>query len=323
MFQVDLSLAVLYPSSLMSVSEYRSPKSAARAIEARGGAVLFHGDCLDLLKALPDNSVQLSVTSPPYCMGKEYEISNSVEDFISAHKVIMPEVVRLTKEGGSVCWQVGYHVKGQVVFPLDYAVFSIMQAFPDMVLRGRVIWTFGHGLHTTTRFSGRHETILWFSKGTDYYFDLDAVRVPQKYPGKRHYKGPRKGEFSGNPKGKNPGDVWEIPNVKCNHIEKLDHPCQFPVGLADRLVRALSPEQSLVLDPFMGSCSTGVAAVSNGRRFAGAEIDSKYFGLARNRLRAAAKGVVRMRPADKPIHVPSSNDAVARRPEHFVEASDD
>ncbi len=74
---------------------------------------------------------------------------------------------------------------------------------PTLLLRNRVVWTFGHGLHSPTRFSGRHETILWFTKGDNYTFNLDAVRVPQKYPGKRHYKGLKKGKFSGNPLGKN------------------------------------------------------------------------------------------------------------------------
>ena len=171
----------------------------------------------------------------------------------------------------------------QSVYPLDYAVFAILKDIEGMVLRNRIIWTFGHGLHPSHRFSGRHETILWFTKGKEFSFDLDAVRVPQKYPGKRHYKGPNKGEFSGNPKGKNPGDVWEIPNVKGSHIEKLDHPCQFPIGLADRLVRALCPKDGIVFDPFMGSSSTGVGAITNSRRFLGAEINEKYGELAYDR----------------------------------------
>src|ERR1041384_3300304 len=91
---------------------------------------------------------------------------------------------------------------------------------------------------------------LRYSKGRRYRFDLNAVRVPQKYPGKKHYKGPKKGKLSGNPKGKNPSDVWEIPNVKSRHVEKTKHPCQFPVALVQRLVRALTLPGSLVVDPF-------------------------------------------------------------------------
>ena len=123
-------------------------------------------------------------------------------------------------------------------------------------MRNRIIWTFGHGLNSVRRFSGRHETILWSTKGDSLEFNLDEVRVPQKYAGKRAYKGPHKGELSGNPLGKNPSDVWEIPNVKAKHIEKTEHPCQFPVAIPQRLIKALTHENALILDPFMGSGTT-------------------------------------------------------------------
>ena len=113
--------------------------------------------------------------------------------------------------------------------------------------------------------------------------------------------------------------MWEIPNVKGNHIEKLDHPCQFPVGLAERLVRALCPKDGIVFDPFMGSSSTGVGAITNNRRFLGAEINEKYAKLAHDRLVKAYRGTAPIRPADRPIYVATSGDAVARRPQHFVE----
>jgi adenine-specific DNA-methyltransferase len=143
------------------------------------------------------------------------------------------------------------------------------------------------------------------------------VRVPQKYPGKRHYKGPAKGEFSGNPLGKNPGDVWDIPNVKGNHIEKVNHPCQFPVALVQRLVRALCPPNGVLLDPYMGSGSAGVAALAENRRFIGIELDRKYFKLASTRLKAAAEGKALFRPIERPIFTPDPRSEVATIPPHF------
>ncbi|HTC46795.1 MAG TPA: site-specific DNA-methyltransferase [Candidatus Aquilonibacter sp.] len=303
----------------MNVVAQKSVDVALRAWQDQEPTVVFSGDCMDLLRSVPDGSISLTITSPPYCMGKEYETSNSISDFIAAHKLILPQIVRVTRDGGSICWQVGYHVEDGRCEPLDYLVFDILRALPGINLRNRIMWTFGHGLHSQRRFSGRHETVLWFTKGNNYYFDLDAVRVPQKYPGKRHYKGAHRGEFSGNPKGKNPSDVWEIPNVKANHIEKTGHPCQFPVGLAERLVRGLCPKDGLVFDPYMGSASTGVAAVINGRRFLGAETEEKYVALACDRLSMACAGTVQYRPVNQPIHVPSGHEAVARRPAHFVE----
>jgi adenine-specific DNA-methyltransferase len=247
-------------------------------------------------------------------MGKEYEGTDRVEDFFEAHERLLPEICRVTAPGGSICWQVGYHVKNSEITPLDYLVHSIMGQIPEMVLRNRIIWTYGHGLHCANRFSGRHEMILWYSKGKNSVFNLNAVRVPQKYPGKRHYKGPRKGKYSGNPLGKNPSDVWEIPNVKANHVEKTAHPCQFPVALALRLVKALTRKGDSVLDPFMGSGTTGVAAILEGRSFFGAEIMRRYHTIANRRCQDAAAGKVRFRPPELSIYVPDPASAVARRP---------
>ncbi len=304
----------------MAVEIFTSARGATRSIASGSSSVLFSGDCMELIKALPDGCVDVTITSPPYCMGKEYEKSRSVGDFIAAHQVLLPEVVRVTRDGGSICWQVGYHVAKQTAYPLDYPIFSILSGIEDMMLRNRIIWTFGFGMHQTSRFSGRHETVLWFTKGRKPFFDLDSVRAPQKYPGKRRYKGPRRGEHSCNPKGKNPGDVWEIPNVKAAHVEKVGHPCQFPVGLADRLVRATCPAGGLVFDPYAGSGSTGIAAIMNGRRFLGAEINRGYTKIAKARLLSAQDGTVRIRPADRPLYIASTGDAVTQRPPHFLEA---
>ncbi len=289
-----------------------------KMIEKPRSFAVFEGDCRELLAQMPNNSVDITISSPPYCIGKVYESeSTTTDDFIKTQKEILPEIIRVTKPGGSICWQTGYHVTDGIAFPLDFAIYEILRDFSEMTLRNRIIWTFGHGLHGTNRFSGRHETILWFTKGRKYKFDLDSIRVPQKYPGKRHYKGEKKGEFSGNPLGKNPGDVWEMPNVKANHVEKTEHPCQFPIALAQRLIRALAPSGGLVFDPFLGAGSTGAAAVIEKRRFLGAELSPTYRAISVNRLEQAKTGKIRYRPADEPVYIPRPNEAVAKRPEHF------
>ena len=197
--------------------------------------VLFAGDCMGLLADVPDESVQLIVTSPPYNLGKEYERKLDLGTYVREQSAVIAECVRVLKPSGSICWQVGNYVQDGEIIPLDTLLY---QVFADLGLkmRNRIVWHFEHGLHCTKRFSGRYETIMWFTKTDDYVFDVDPVRVPQKYPGKRHFKGPRAGQYSGNPLGKNPGDVWAIPNVKSNHVEKTEHPCQFPVELIERLV---------------------------------------------------------------------------------------
>lgn len=286
---------------------------------------LHNGNCIDLLKKLPDECVDLIITSPPYCMGKAYEDSqDNVETFKKLHTDIFNELYRVVKIGGNICWQVGYHVSDKCVVPLDYLVYSIFTSTSaelahPLILRNRIIWTFGHGLNSTNRFSGRHETILWFSKGKPSQFNLDKVRVPQKYPGKRAYKGSHKGELSGNPLGKNPSDVWDIPNVKAMHVEKTIHPCQFPVAIPQRLIKALTPERGLILDPFMGSGTSGVAAIIENRRFVGAEIMPDYYAVAIERITAAANGTAKIRE-DKPVLIPNKNSAVARLPDEFAKA---
>ena len=172
-----------------------------------------------------------------------------------------------------------------------------------MPLRNRIVWKFGHGMHCKRRFSGRYEVVLWYTKKeADYVFNLDAVRIKSKYPGKRYFRGPKKGQYSGNPQGKNPEDVWDIPNVKSHHIEKTDHGRQFPVGLIERLVLALTNDGGLVFDPFAGVGSAGVAAAIHRRRFWGAEIVPHYVSTGRERIEAALRGRARYRPHDKPIY---------------------
>jgi adenine-specific DNA-methyltransferase len=168
-----------------------------------------------------------------------------------------------------------------------------------------LIWHFEHGLHASKRFSGRYETINWFTKTDAYTFNLDPVRVPQKYPQKRYFKGPHQGELSGNPLGKNPSDVWDIPNVKANHVEKTIHPAQFPVELVERLVLSMSNERDWVLDPFMGVGSTLIAAVMHNRRAVGAEIAPEYCQIARDRVDLAQRGELRVRPMERPVYDPN------------------
>jgi adenine-specific DNA-methyltransferase len=251
-------------------------------------------------------------------MGKEYDTSCTIEDFIEIHETLRDELVRVLKRNGSICWQIGHHVRDNVVIPLDAIVYTVFSKAERLKLRNRIVWTFGHGAHCSRRFSGQHETILWYTKGDKYKFALDAVRVPQKYPGKRHHKGSKQGEPSGNPLGKNPGDVWDIPNVKSNHVEKTAHPCQFPVALAQRLVRALSPRRGLVVDPYLGSGSTAVAAILEGRRFSGCDIEAKYIKIAQSRIDDLMAGNLQFRPIDKPIYVPNPNDTVAKTPPEWI-----
>ena len=275
-------------------------------------ATLYLGDCLEFLKQIPDRSIQLIVTSPPYNIGKEYEKKLDIKEYVFQQNKVIDECIRVLKDKGSVCWEVGNYVVSGEIIPLDILLYDCFKN-NGLQLRNRIVWHFGHGLHCSKRFSGRYETILWFTKSDRYIFNLDTVRVPQKYPGKKYFKGPNVGKYSSNPKGKNPSDVWDIPNVKSNHIEKTCHPCQFPVALVQRLILALSNEQDIVFDPFLGVGSTAVAGIINKRKVAGSEIVKKYYDIASKRIKLAHDGRLKIR-TDKPVYVPTDNLSLARNP---------
>lgn len=268
-------------------------------------ATIRREDNLKFMRSLQNESMNLIVTSPPYNIGKEYEKRTPREKYIEDQASCIAEAVRLLAPNGSICWQVGNHVDSGEVFPLDILLYPIFSSH-GLQLRNRIVWTFGHGLHCQKRFSGRHETILWFTKTDDYTFNLDPVRIPSKYPNKKHFKGPNKGELSSNPLGKNPSDVWDIPNVKSNHVEKKDHPCQFPIGLVERLVLALTNEGEKVLDPYLGVGSSAIAALKHGRHAFGCDLDKGYIDIAWERIHQFRAGTLRTRPMNKPVYDPNA-----------------
>lgn len=290
---------------------------------------VINDDALDVLKSTPNGKFDLIITSPPYNIGKEYETKTSIEKYLETQEEIIQQLIRVLSDKGSLCWQVGNFVNKGEIFPLDIYYYQIFKKY-GLKLRNRIIWHFGHGLHASKRFSGRYETILWFTKTDNYIFNLDSVRVPAKYPGKLHFKGPNKGKPSGNPLGKNPSDIWkivikdwenelwDIPNVKSNHPEKTEHPCQFPIELVERCVLALTNEKSWVLDPFAGVGSTIIAAIRNRRNCIGIEKESNYCKISNKRIEDLKEGILRIRPINKPVHKPSKNDKVTRVPKEWM-----
>lgn len=284
----------------MSLALFTADASAADAAAAH----LKCANNLDFMRDLPNGHMKLIVTSPPYNIGKTYERRDPLETYLQQQEVVINACVRLLHERGSICWQVGNHIaKNSEVIPLDILLYPIFKK-AGLTLRNRIVWHFEHGLHCEKRFSGRYETILWFTHQDSYDFHLDAVRVPSKYPGKKHFKGPKAGQLSGNPLGKNPGDLWVIPNVKANHVEKTEHPCQFPVELVERLVLALTGPGDAVFDPYMGAGSAAIAAIKHGRAAYGCDIVPRYVEIARERVAQYEAGVLRTRPMDRAVYDP-------------------
>jgi adenine-specific DNA-methyltransferase len=298
----------------------------------RSQTIYLHSDAKKSLDELikEKKKFKLIMTSPPYNMDKEYEKTQSLETYRGEIEIIIEKLVKLLHDEGSVCWQVGNYInpKTREVIPLDIFYHDLFKKH-NLVLRNRIIWHFEHGLHASQRFSGRYETIMWYTKDNKYTFNLDPIRIPAKYPGKTYYKGVKKGQISGNPKGKNPSDVWkivktewekdiwEIPNVKANHKEKTIHPCQYPIELVERCVLALTNENDWVLDPFAGVGSTLIGAQKNNRNSLGIEKFKKYIKIGEQRLESLKNGNLKVRELGKPIFVPNPNMAVAKKPKHF------
>lgn len=292
-------------------------------------------NALEFCQSLKSGSIKLIITSPPYNIGKEYETKSSIDEYITNLLPMLTEFERILSEDGSICWQTGNFVDNGEIYPLDIYFYPYFKKL-GLHLRNRIIWHFGHGLHCSKRFSGRYETILWFTKSDKYTFNLDDVRIPSKYPGKRYFKGEKKGQISGNPKGKNPEDVWEmtlerliddwdaqiweIPNVKNNHPEKVDHPCQFPVELVERCVLALTNENDIVYDPFSGVGSSLIAALKNNRRAYGTELEQSYVDIGLKRIQKLSENTLQTRPIYQKIWVPTDKDKVAQIPEEWRNA---
>ena len=308
------------------------PITISESLAESAQATLLEGDTLVRLRELSSGSVQLIITSPPYNIGKEYETQVALEHYLKWLGPIAKELYRVLRDGGSVCWQVGNFVDKSEVFPLDIFFYPMFKAL-GLKLRNRIVWHFEHGLHASKRLSGRYETLLWFTKGENYTFNLDPIRVPAKYPGKTNFKpGPEYGKPSGNPLGKNPSDIWKvmiqewevglwnIPNVKANHPEKTIHPCQFPIELVERCVLAFTDEGDLVLDPFTGVASAMLAALKRNRRAIGIDRERRYLEEARRRIEMLASGTLPYRPLGKPVHIPSGKERVSQIPKEWIQA---
>ncbi|MHB8360209.1 MAG: DNA-methyltransferase [Thermoplasmataceae archaeon] len=288
-------------------------------------------DSLEFLRTVPTGSVKLVVTSPPYNIGKVYEERVKLNEYLEYQGKVAKECVRILSDDGNLAWEVGNYVYNKEIFPLDYFFYRIFKEDNGMKMRNRIIWRIGHGLHASLRFSGRYESISWYTKTDRYTFNLDAVRVPQKYPGKTHYRGENYGKPSGNPLGKNPEDVWdvvlqdwesemwEIPNVKSNHPEYTGHPAQFPIELVQRLILALTDENDIVLDPFGGVGSSALAALLLGRKAISVERDQKYTETALQRVMDMLNGTLKIRRIGTKVYVPTGREKVSQVPKEWIE----
>jgi len=249
------------------------------------GFILYKGDSLELLGRLGSElQSELTVTSPPYNIGKEYEHSMPIEDYVRWCSQWMSLLYQSTASQGSFWLNVGYlEVPGKgLSVPIPYLLWD---QSPFYLLQ-EIVWTYGAGVSARKRLSPRNEKWLFYAKDHQHYvFNLDDIRDPNvKYPNQK-----KNGKFRCNPLGKNPSDVWDFPKVTTgkhrSSKERTGHPAQFPLSVLERIVKVSSNNSDLVFDPFAGSCSAGIAASGLGRRFLGFEAREDYCRLAIRRFK--------------------------------------
>lgn len=304
-----LSRGTIYRIALKSGARKTESRILQRHAERRAQQEAFFremldttatADVLDFLAEIPNDSIACHVTSPPYNASKPY-LGSSTADAL--HHVyfhgwlmqIVAEMARTLKPGGVVCLNIG-NTRDQSGdwLPMDVMLFEDLRR-AGLTFQNRVVWTQPHGLTPAERLAGRYETVLIFSKGPMASFNPSTARKPQKFPGKRAYKGPNKGQLSGNPLGAWPTDVWDdISSVRSNHPDRTHgaHPAQFPVALAKRAILLYTMPGDMVCDVFMGSGSTAVASIESGRHFVGADLG--YETLRDKRVAHATPDTVTM-----------------------------
>lgn len=233
-------------------------------------------------------SVDLIVTSPPYNIainygnktskgktikskGKKYKDNLSEIEYRKLLENVFNECKRVIKDTGSIWINIkNRYIDEQIVPP-----FWIQDYFKDMYLKNLIVWNFDWGGSTNKRFAPRYEFVFWFTKNKNSYtFNLDDVKVPALNYRPDRYKSQLK----------NPSDVWRIPMVSGNFIERTGHPAQYPEKLIERIILAGTNEGDLVLDPFMGSGTTAVVAKNFNRYYIGYEIEKDYMAMAEKRL---------------------------------------
>ncbi len=237
---------------------------------------------------IPDETVDLMVTSPPYNIGIQYGNKTSKgrvveskgvkydddmaeEDYRAMLERVFSECRRVLKPNGSI-W---VNIKNRCVDGVVMPPFWIQDMFPDMYLKNLIIWNFDWGGSTSKRFAPRYEFVFWFVKDKDNYtFNLDDVKVPALNYRPDRYKTQLK----------NPTDVWRISMVSGNFEERTAHPAQYPEELIERIILTGTNKGDIVLDPFMGSGTTAAVAKKLGRHYLGYETVAEYCEIAEARL---------------------------------------
>ena len=229
-------------------------------------------DCMDFLRDIPDSSVQLIIIDPPYNI--DVAQWDTIGDYVSWASKWIDEAYRVLSPNGSLVIFGGtqFH-KGFTGDLLDLVHYIRRHTLFHLV--NTVVWYYKNGASARRFFANRHEEAVWFVKGDDYYFDLDAVRIPYDEKGLSNALKDKRLNKESVLKGKNPTNVWQIGRLNGNAGERVGHPTQKPLEIVTRFVRALSYPGSVVLDFFSGSGTTGEVCLNEFRHCLMCDNDTK------------------------------------------------
>jgi site-specific DNA-methyltransferase (adenine-specific) len=259
---------------------------------SENAASLFNEDFFDAIARVPDGSVDLVVADPPYGLGKDYGNDSdrlSGAAYLEFSRRWTDAVIPKLKPAGSLYVFLTWQHSPEVFSHLKTRLLMVNEIIWD-----RKVPSMGG---STRKFSSVHDTIGLFAASRDYYFDVDSVRIAYDAATK---KARTRSIFVGKKwleVGYNPKDVWSVTRLHRQDREREDHPTQKPLEIVERMVLASSPRGGLVLDPFMGSGTTAVAALKHGRRFIGFELNHGYFATARRRVSRLGKAPAETLPA--------------------------
>lgn len=240
------------------------------------------GDCRELIKNIPDGSVDLVVTSPPYNIGKKYgkySDNVSLEEWKELIDEITREIYRILKPSGSFFLNLSQIPYGndKEILPLPFLGYNLMKE-NNFFIRNIITWTFNNMQNCVNRLSGRYENIIWGVKDLkNYKFNLDDIRIPYITKNDKRLTG----------KGRNPTDVWYFDRVN-NMVKKknnLTHPTIYPIDMIERIILMSSDKGDTILDPFLGSGTSVIAAAKLERHGIGFELDTKYEGEILSRIK--------------------------------------
>lgn len=257
--------------------------------------VLHCGNCAEILSRIPDESVNLIIADPPYNLGKDYGNTSDAkerDDYLNFTRLWLKQAARVLCPDGSIYVFMGFRYISHL--------YLILEKEFGFHFNSWICWHYTQGMGKTRGFSPRHEDILFFSKSRQFTFNIDDIRVPQKYYRSRN-----------NMRGANPGDVWEFSHVHYCQDSRTEHPTQKPEGLIERMVLASSNVNDLVLDPFAGSGTTLRVCQQTDRRSIGVELNQHYCSVVQKRLLEPFYGFDSIDP--RMIRIPSDlNDPEVR-----------